>query len=681
MPQFAEYEQARAWLSNHPQVRAVDLLLPDLMGIPRGKRVTVAELEGVHRNGLLLPGVDVRARRARRHGAGDRARLRRGRRRSRLPAGPGSLATVPWLGDEVAQMQVAMYEHDRTPFYGDPRHVLARVLARLPANWGCDRSWRSNSSSTSSIASARRTAMPSRRASRSPAGASTRRRSTRWRNSTSTRRCSRRSMRRRAEQELPTGTVLAEYGPGQFEVNLHHVDDALLACDHAIRLKRLVKGVALQHGMEATFMAEALPRTRGQRRAPARQPGGRRRPQRLRRRRPGRQPRAAARHRRPRGDDQRRDGGLRADREFLPAIPARGLRAAEPELVGQQPRRRVPRAARPAGEPPGRAPRRRRRRESLPARGSGAGGHAPRPRWASSTRARCSPAMPTATPRRRSRSAGRKRSPPSSAARSRATTSASASRSLYAQTRRGEMQDFSSYVSAARVCLVPDDELSHGPRALVLRGIRARRAAARAARVATSSADVCVVGGGIAGCSTALNLAERGYQVVLLEGRRVGWGASGRSGGQAIFGFAAGQDKLVAQVGRDDGAAHVRHLGRGARRAEGHASHATRSTATCNLGQMHAAIKPRHEIGTQGLARGTRARLRIHLAHAGSTGARSARCSRPSATSAACTTRAAATCIRSTTRSASRARAEAAGVADLRGQPGRRDSSTATWQW
>ena len=48
--------------------------------------------------------------------------------------------------------------------------------------------------------------------------------------------------------------MLAEYGPGQFEVNLHHVDDALLACDHAIRLKRLIKGVALQHGMEATFM-------------------------------------------------------------------------------------------------------------------------------------------------------------------------------------------------------------------------------------------------------------------------------------------------------------------------------------------------------------------------------------------------------------------------------------------
>jgi gamma-glutamylputrescine oxidase len=65
-------------------------------------------------------------------------------------------------------------------------------------------------------------------------------------------------------------------------------------------------------------------------------------------------------------------------------------------------------------------------------------------------------------------------------------------------------------------------------------------------------ADVCVVGGGIAGCATALFLARRGYKVVLLEGRRVAWGASGRSGGQAIVGYACSQDKLVSLVGRDD---------------------------------------------------------------------------------------------------------------------------------
>src|SRR5512136_1252305 len=65
-------------------------------------------------------------------------------------------------------------------------------------------------------------------------------------------------------------------------------------------------------------------------------------------------------------------------------------------------------------------------------------------------------------------------------------------------------------------------------------------------------ADVCVVGAGIAGCSTALHLAERGYKVVLLEASRVAFGASGRSGGQAIVGYACSQDTLVAQVGRAD---------------------------------------------------------------------------------------------------------------------------------
>jgi gamma-glutamylputrescine oxidase len=63
--------------------------------------------------------------------------------------------------------------------------------------------------------------------------------------------------------------------------------------------------------------------------------------------------------------------------------------------------------------------------------------------------------------------------------------------------------------------------------------------------------DVCVVGGGIAGCSAALHLAERGYRVVLLEENRIGWGGSGRSGGQAIYGLAAPQSKVERLVGPD----------------------------------------------------------------------------------------------------------------------------------
>jgi gamma-glutamylputrescine oxidase len=61
---------------------------------------------------------------------------------------------------------------------------------------------------------------------------------------------------------------------------------------------------------------------------------------------------------------------------------------------------------------------------------------------------------------------------------------------------------------------------------------------------------VAVIGAGIAGLSTALHLAQRGYRVAVLEARHVGYGASGRSGGQTIFGIAAGQERLVSLVGK-----------------------------------------------------------------------------------------------------------------------------------
>ncbi len=64
--------------------------------------------------------------------------------------------------------------------------------------------------------------------------------------------------------------------------------------------------------------------------------------------------------------------------------------------------------------------------------------------------------------------------------------------------------------------------------------------------------DVCVVGGGIAGCSAALHLAQRGYRVVMLEGNHIGWGASGRSGAQALYGVAAGHSKLEKLIGPRD---------------------------------------------------------------------------------------------------------------------------------
>jgi len=53
----------------------------------------------------------------------------------------------------------------------------------------------------------------------------------------------------------------------------------------------------------------------------------------------------------------------------------------------------------------------------------------------------------------------------------------------------------------------------------------------------STSADICIVGGGFTGIASAIELAERGYKVIVLEAHKIGWGASGRNGGQLIRGI------------------------------------------------------------------------------------------------------------------------------------------------
>jgi glutamine synthetase len=64
-------------------------------------------------------------------------------------------------------------------------------------------------------------------------------------------------------QGLATDTLIAEFGPGQFEINFHHTDNVLDAADTALLFRRLVRGVVAQHGYEATFMAKPYAREPG----------------------------------------------------------------------------------------------------------------------------------------------------------------------------------------------------------------------------------------------------------------------------------------------------------------------------------------------------------------------------------------------------------------------------------
>ena len=66
--------------------------------------------------------------------------------------------------------------------------------------------------------------------------------------------------------------------------------------------------------------------------------------------------------------------------------------------------------------------------------------------------------------------------------------------------------------------------------------------------------DVCIVGAGYSGLSTGLHLAEKGYKVTIVEGARVGWGASGRNGGQVVNGLNAGLQTIENRYGAEVGA-------------------------------------------------------------------------------------------------------------------------------
>jgi len=250
-----DFLNAQTFLAARPAVKVVDLLLPDLCSILRGKRVEVADLATVYEKGMYLPGsmfaLDVLGGTIQATGLGfDEGDADR----PCVPV-PGTLFASPWMGPGVAQLQVQMLDHDRQPFFGDPRQVLDTVLDRYAA-----RGWRP----VVAIELEFYFVDPERTAAghtQPPPSRLTGRREHRTQINSMADLDSVSDILAEiaatcAVQDVPTGTALAEYGPSQWEVNLRHVDDARLACDQAIRFKRIVKGVALRHGLEATFMAK-----------------------------------------------------------------------------------------------------------------------------------------------------------------------------------------------------------------------------------------------------------------------------------------------------------------------------------------------------------------------------------------------------------------------------------------
>ncbi len=251
MPSALQDELER-FLAAHPGVRFFDAFVNDLNTIERGKRIDRANIAGVFTRGMPLPGsmyaLDIEGGTVEATGLG----FQDGDAdRPCLPIA-GTLVPVPWQSD-VAQVQLRMFEPDGTRFFGDPRRLLEerieafRALGLTPVVAieyefylvDLERG-------PAGLPQPPRGPLTGRREFRTQINSMT------DLNEYSPLLAEIDSVCR--AQAVPATSALAEYGPGQYEVNLAHAPDALRVCDEALRFKRIVKSVARSFGCEATFL-------------------------------------------------------------------------------------------------------------------------------------------------------------------------------------------------------------------------------------------------------------------------------------------------------------------------------------------------------------------------------------------------------------------------------------------
>ncbi|MBT4932117.1 MAG: glutamine synthetase [Rhodospirillaceae bacterium] len=246
------------FLDKHPDVDTFDTIIPDLCGVIRGKRIARDGVRSIYKKGFQIPGssvfLDVRGDTDDPGGMG----VTDGDPDVTAHPVAGSLVMVPWFEKPMAQLLVSFFEEDGTPYIFDPRHVLQRVLDRftdigLRPVVALEQEFYLLDPEGGLQGNPKPPILPStgRRASGTQVL------------SISDLEGFALYLDQVAEsckiQKIPVGPVTAELATGQYEINLIHTDDPLVACDHALLLPRVVKGVARAHGVNATFMAKPYP--------------------------------------------------------------------------------------------------------------------------------------------------------------------------------------------------------------------------------------------------------------------------------------------------------------------------------------------------------------------------------------------------------------------------------------
>lgn len=249
-------EELQEFLKLHPDTKMVELLLPDINGILRGKRIGRDELETLYQQGLKMcastPLVDSRGEITFEVGLGTRD----GDPDIMGYPVPGTLAPVPWLGDSaIAQSFISLHDLEDVPWFADPRHVLQRVCdklqhAGLQAVVATEFEFYLLESGEGEVPQPRLGKIP---------GTGLKQEGLQYATLEDLWECDPLLMdvQRNCEaQSVPANTALPEFSPGQFEINLHHETDPVRASDHGAMLKRIIKGTAFKHGLGAAFMAK-----------------------------------------------------------------------------------------------------------------------------------------------------------------------------------------------------------------------------------------------------------------------------------------------------------------------------------------------------------------------------------------------------------------------------------------
>ncbi len=256
-PSGSSLAEAEEFLAANPDIEAVDIVLHDANGIGRGKIIRRHELEGFYRNGRHLPisilGLDICGEDVHEtgliwdQGDGD----------LRAWPVPGTLKRLHGTEPARAEVLMAMYTLDGMPFGSDPRHALARQVAKMEADglhpagaFELEFFLLANSRDGNGRVQPAAAVLDGR-----PSG------------KTEVYSVDHLHGMQPLFSDIYKGadlagiraeTVISEYAPGQYELTLDYRRDVMQAADDLVRLKRIVRAQARRHGVTACFMAKPV---------------------------------------------------------------------------------------------------------------------------------------------------------------------------------------------------------------------------------------------------------------------------------------------------------------------------------------------------------------------------------------------------------------------------------------